>query len=191
VDPRRIHADGESAIGSDPNKQGNQATIQNLMASNPTPEQLRTRMITTYGEFAFSSVNQYAAVFQQLKSDHLPLLYHCTAGKDRTGVFSALLLLTLGVPEKTVLEDYALTNRYMQEASQSGAMQKMMKASGNTMNGFSKEQLAVMMAADPAYLESTLRQIDAKYGSFDEYRRKELKVSDADVQTLRARLTLP
>ncbi len=59
------------------------------------------------------------------------------------------------------------------------------------MNGFSKEQRAVMMAADPAYLESTLRQIDAKYGSFDEYRRKELKVSDADVQTLRSRLTLP
>jgi protein-tyrosine phosphatase len=48
-----------------------------------------------------------------------------------------------------------------------------------------------MMAADPAYLESTLRQIDEKYGSFDEYRRKALKVSDTDAQTLRTRLTMP
>jgi protein-tyrosine phosphatase len=176
-------------IGSDPDKKGNNATVQNLVASNPTPEQLRARMTATYGQFAFSSANQYAAVFQQLKSEHLPLLYHCTAGKDRTGVFSALLLLTLGVPEKTVLEDYALTNRYMQEASKTGAMEKMMKASGSNMSGLSKEKLAVMMAADPAYLESTLRQIDAKYGSFDQYRRQELKVSDEDVKVLQAKLT--
>ena len=177
-------------IGGD-GKQGNQATVQSLMASNPTAEQLRTRMTATYGQFAFSAADQYAAVFQQLKSDHLPLLYHCSAGKDRTGVFSAFLLLTLGVPEKTVVEDYALTNRYLQDAPNSAAVQKMMKATSTTISSFSKEQQAVMMAADPAYLESTLRQIDKKYGSFDEYRRKALKVSDADAQALRARLTMP
>ena len=47
------------------------------------------------------------------------------------------------------------------------------------------------MAADPAYLESTLRQIDAKYGSFDEYRRLQLHLSDADVVQLRRKLTQP
>jgi len=44
------------------------------------------------------------------------------------------------------------------------------------------------MAAAPDYLESTLRTIDAKYGSFDEYRRKELHVSDEDVRGFRTRL---
>jgi protein-tyrosine phosphatase len=44
------------------------------------------------------------------------------------------------------------------------------------------------MAADPDYLKSTLRQIDAKYGSFEAYRREALGVSDTDVETLKARL---
>jgi protein-tyrosine phosphatase len=178
-------------IGGDGKQGSNQATLQGLLASNPSAEELRARMTATYGQFAFSAADQYAAVFQQLKHEHLPLLYHCSAGKDRTGVFSAFLLLTLGVPEKTVVEDYALTNRYLQDAKNSASVQKMVKASGTTLSSLSKEQQSVMMAADPAYLESTLRQIDAKYGSFDAYRRTELKVSDADVQTLRARLTLP
>jgi protein-tyrosine phosphatase len=52
----------------------------------------------------------------------------------------------------------------------------------------SHEQLKVLMAAAPDYLESTLRTIDAKYGSFDEYRRKELHVSDEDVRGFRTRL---
>jgi protein-tyrosine phosphatase len=46
------------------------------------------------------------------------------------------------------------------------------------------------MAADPEYLRSTLRAIDAKYGSFDSYRRQELPVSDSDVQELRSRLLM-
>ena len=53
---------------------------------------------------------------------------------------------------------------------------------------FTPEQRTVLLAADPAYLKSTLRAIDAKFGSFDNYRRQELRVSDKDKQKLRARL---
>ena len=42
---------------------------------------------------------------------HRPLVFHCTAGKDRTGFASALLLTLLGVPWETVLEDYLHTNQ--------------------------------------------------------------------------------
>jgi protein-tyrosine phosphatase len=50
------------------------------------------------------------------------------------------------------------------------------------------EQRQVLMAADPEYLKRTLRQIEVKYGSFDNYRRTELSVSDHDVEELRGRL---
>lgn len=177
-------------IGSDPKKQGKDASVQDILGSDPTPEKIRARMIATYGNFVFSSADQYAAVFQELKSNHLPLLYHCSAGKDRTGVFSALLLLTLGVPEKTVLEDYSLTNKYLLENSESETMKKLSNATGNNVLAhLTKEQRDVLMAADPAYLEATLRQIEAKYGSFDAYRRQALHLSDTDVQELRAKLT--
>jgi protein-tyrosine phosphatase len=44
-----------------------------------------------------------------------PLLFHCAAGKDRTGLASALLLGILGVPDDTILDDYELTTKYFTE----------------------------------------------------------------------------
>ena len=163
------------------------SSLDAFLATHPTPEQLKAWMTKSYGGFVFTNSAQYASVFAQLKQDHLPLLYHCSAGKDRTGVFSALLLLTLGVPEKTVLEDYALTNKYMLDAMTPEQTRKML-ASNPQFAHMSEEQQRVLMAADPDYLKSTLRQIDEKFGSFENYRRTELGVSDGDVATLRARL---
>ncbi len=183
-------------IGGGSQKPGQEPSIptsaKDLVGPDPTPEKMRAHMTATYGDFVFSSADQFSQVFQQIKSDHLPLLYHCSAGKDRTGVFSALLLLTLGVPEKTVLEDYALTNEYLMKNSQSAAVQKLGTATGNNMlAGLTKEQRDILMAADPAYLESTLRKIDHQYGSFDVYRRQVLNLSDGDVKELRSKLTQP
>ncbi len=60
-------------------------------------------------------VGGYGERFAQLAAmaadvDHLPMLFHCTAGKDRSGIASALLLETLGVSRASVLDDYCLTN---------------------------------------------------------------------------------
>lgn len=176
-------------IGSSANKKDAMAAWTDFLKTNPSPEQMKAHMTAAYGEFAFTNAPEYAKVFAQLKQEHLPLLYHCTAGKDRTGVFSALLLLTLGVPEKTVLEDYALTDKYLLHAMSDEATRKMLaSASNSTLTQLSPEQRRVMMAADPEYLRSTLRRINEKYGSFDRYRREALGVSDDDVQMLRARL---
>ena len=180
------------AIGGDGKKDGN-VSMSGVAASNPTPAQLREWLAKTYSDFAFSAAPQYAKLFAEMQSDHLPLLYHCTAGKDRTGIFSAFLLLTLGVPEQTVLSDYALTDKYLLNSSQSDAVKKMTAASGasNSLAKFTPEQRNVLLAADPEYLRSTLRAIDEKFGSFDNYRRQELHVSDEDAQKLRARLLMP
>jgi protein-tyrosine phosphatase len=144
-------------------------------------------MIQTYGGFAFTNAPEYAKVFKQLEEDHLALLFRCTAGKDRTGVFSALLLLTLGVPEKTVVADYALTNMYILDGMSPAETRKMLAANPG-LDRLTPAQRNVLMAADPEYIKSTLRQIDEKYGSFDNYRRTALGVSDKDVALLRSRL---
>lgn len=179
-------------IGTEKAKDGS-PTVQSMTAGHPTVAQLRATMEQVYSNFAMLAAPEYATVFQQLEQDHLPLLYHCTAGKDRTGVFSALLLRTLGVPEKTILEDYALTDKYLLDQPQSASVKKMMASTGtnNSMADLTPEERNVMMAADPEYLESTLRAIDAKYGSFDNYRRQELHVSDQDVEQLRDKLLMP
>jgi protein-tyrosine phosphatase len=163
------------------------SSMQQVLALNPSPEQLKEWLTKTYGGFAITNAPQYAQVFKELEEDRLPLLYHCTAGKDRTGVFSAILLLTLGVPEKTVLADYALTNQYF-SAGLSAEDSRKMLAHNPGLAKLSPEQRKVLMEADPAYLESALRMIDAKFGSLDNYRRSELGVSDHEVELLRSRL---
>jgi protein-tyrosine phosphatase len=162
--------------------------LKKFMATNPTEEQAKAWLAKIYGDFALTNAPEYAKVLAQLKQDHLPLLYHCTAGKDRTGVFSAFLLLTLGVPEKTVLADYELTNKYLLDAVSPAANQKMLASSSPDLAHLSPGVMRALMAADPDYLRGTLRRIDQQFGSFDNYRRSELGVSDADVEALKARL---
>jgi protein-tyrosine phosphatase len=164
--------------------------METLASDNPSTEQFRARFMASYGESdAFKYAFQYAKAFKEVENDSLPLLYHCTGGKDRTGIFSAFLLLTVGVPEKTILEDYSLTNKYILENMQSDLIAKMQAASGYSISSLPAEQQKIVMAADPAYLEHILRAIDAKYGSFDNYRRQVLKVSDEDALKLQKLLT--
>jgi protein-tyrosine phosphatase len=92
------------------------------------------------------------------------------------------------VPENMVLSDYELTNKYLRDATPNDASRKMLANSSPSLAHLTPEQRQVLMSADPEYLKSTLRSIDAKYGSFDNYRRSELGVSDSDVERLRARL---
>jgi protein-tyrosine phosphatase len=163
------------------------AALQKMLASNPTPEQLRGMMAGIYRSFAIDAAPQYARVFRELIDNKTPIVYHCTAGKDRTGVFSALVLLSLGVPEKTVIEDYTLTNHYLAEAyRQNGG--KMPGADNPMMAKLPPQYIQILMMADPDSLTAALHAIDAKYGSFDNYRRQALMVSDQDLEKLRARL---
>ena len=164
-------------------------TLETVLASHPTAEQLHDMMIKTYAGFAFTSAPQYAKLFQELESNnHLPLLYHCSAGKDRTGVFSALALLTLGVPEQTVLEDYTLTNQYL--VPESPSTQKMMATTplATIIRTLPPDQQKALMAADPEYLRATLEAIHTKYGTFDNYRRTVLMVSDEQAAKLKEEL---
>jgi protein-tyrosine phosphatase len=175
-------------IGSDNGKSAT-AGLQQFAQGHPTTDQFKQRMEKAYSNFVFEFSPEYARVFTELKQDHLPLAYHCTAGKDRTGIFTALLLRVLGVPMPTILDDYALTNRYfMSKADNTQASQKARAQAESMLKTFTPEQRQVLMAADPAYLKATFAAIDERYGSFDSYRRQALGLSDSDVSALRAHL---
>lgn len=101
--------------------------------------------------------------------DKMPIIQHCTAGKDRTGIGSALILLALGVPEETVIEDYLLTNIY-----RSNMNEALIKSLSNLlMDEDSKEIFKALMEVRKEYIESALNTIKERYGSIDEYLEKE------------------
>lgn len=101
--------------------------------------------------------------------DKVPIIQHCTAGKDRTGIGSALILLALGVSEETVIEDYLLTNIY-----RSSMNEELIKSLGKLLEDEdSKEIFKSFMEVRKEYIESALNTIKKRYGSIDEYLEKE------------------
>ena len=94
-----------------------------------------------------------------------PLVIHCTAGKDRTGLAVALLLLTLGVPEETVVADYTLSNHAF--AVLAGRMRPEMARLYAL--GFGEAQLQPFLLAEARTLRGALATLRQRYGSVDWY----------------------
>ncbi len=68
---------------------------------------------STYQHFVADHTPTYRQFFKELlNAEGRPLLFNCTAGKDRTGFAAALILQILGVPDETIREDYLLTGDF-------------------------------------------------------------------------------
>ena len=95
---------------------------------------------------------KYKPMFDQLLSlePDQALMFHCTAGKDRTGVGAALILYALGVAEKDIYGDYEATNIYRKEANEKFV--KMLAA-----QGLPESSGRNLMAARPEYLKTAFR----------------------------------
>jgi protein-tyrosine phosphatase len=143
---------------------------------------------STYDRMVVESPAQYGRVIRRLAHGDLPAVTHCTAGKDRTGVFSAILLTMLGVPRQFVVDDYMLTGDYM--LSEEGLRRA--ASDWKTLTGAATppepQVLKAIYTMHPEAITGTLDTIDRTYGSFDAFVRTGLTLSDADVAALRSRL---
>ena len=156
----------------------------------PEAAKVRANFIGFYREMPKGYAPEYKAMFARLLAGDTPMLVHCTAGKDRTGVGSALILTALGVPRSVVVTDYALSEKYQQSTMRQQASSDSGKASPSAMLAqFPPEVLQVLMRTDPAYIEAALDAIEQEYGSVQGYLTKELGVTPAQVAALRQRYT--
>ncbi|MGO8823923.1 MAG: tyrosine-protein phosphatase [Acidimicrobiales bacterium] len=116
-----------------------------------------------YQEMLRDAGGQILAALQVLAAPGaLPAVFHCTAGKDRTGVLSAIVLSLLGVDEPTVVADYALSGEAMERLR---AKLILKYPDGRE----SIENLDEVFSADPAQMELLLDHLRERYGSVDEY----------------------
>lgn len=118
-------------------------------------------------------------MFRRLADGQVPLVFNCTAGKDRTGLAAALILTLLGVPRETVVADYAATDRYLEPAKM---VSKSMRAA---MAAFPAEVTAALLRSDPAYITAALAEVETIYGSVEGYLEKELGLSRRDMRRIR------
>jgi protein-tyrosine phosphatase len=158
-----------------------------------TREAAVTAFADGYVQFLDVLRPQYTDLFDRLVRRETPLAFNCSAGKDRTGMGSALILSVLGVPRETVVADYGLTQVYTPPA---GYVSAMAAGSGAGASGITPEMakafsrmphdvLMVLLGSDPAVMRQALAQIDAKFGGPAELAKARFGLTDAKIAHLR------
>jgi protein-tyrosine phosphatase len=145
-----------------------------------TQSGLSPLLMESYPTYPRTLGASFRTVLQQIMTQQGAVLYHCTAGKDRTGTFSALLLTMLGVARDVVMADYLLTNEFVAISAD--------RIDAIVARGGSRESAIATLGVDRAYLDLMFQTIDTEFGSFDAYRRTVLGVSDDDLVALKATL---
>lgn len=112
-----------------------------------------------------------------------PMVFHCMAGKDRTGAVAALILSALGVPREVIEQDYLDTNLVLDE------MQKGFKAIGYTIPAhIDRDVVNAMYEARVEYIQAYFNEIESRYGSVDTYLMEALGLTNEDIAVLKNHL---
>ncbi|MBS1368886.1 MAG: tyrosine-protein phosphatase [Lentisphaeria bacterium] len=126
-------------------------------------------MCELYRVLARSAQEMYWEFFRLLSNpENAPLLFHCSAGKDRTGFAAALFLLSLGVERETVFRDYLLSARFVKEKYRNAV-----EADG---------RFAPVYTVRREYLEAAFEVIDDEFGGVESFLRNRLGV---DIELMR------
>ncbi len=149
-----------------------------LQTGQASGEALESVLTEAYVAYALASFAQYRAILALLLEGASPLLFHCSAGKDRTGFGAALLLTALGVAWETVLADSDATNRLWRRDTVPAA----------DLPAALREKL---LRAEPAYLTAAFAAARDAYGSLDAYLAGPLDLGPANRAKLQAALLEP
>lgn len=134
--------------------------------------QMHEVAIETYRRVPVEYAREYGQLLRSLATpDDMPLLIHCHAGKDRTGLGAALILSLLGVPRETIMVDYLLSNDLLLSED----------------DGRSEIE-TMYWSVHRAWLEASFESIEARYGSVDHYIEIALGVDPATRARIRSNL---
>ena len=137
-----------------------------LDTKETTGEALFAVLERAYVAYALSSNAQYRALFARLLAGETPLLFHCSAGKDRTGFGAALLLTALGVAWTDVVADFEATNRlWRRDTVPAGDLPPAIRES--------------LLRAEPMLLTAAFAAAEQAHGSLDQYFENALGLDEA------------
>ena len=134
--------------------------------------EVTAHMQETYRGFVRHNTARFAEFFAHLLASDEPTVFHCTAGKDRTGFAAALLLKAVGASDDEVMHDYLLTNERLVLPQESRM-------------GLSREAMVVLWQVQPEFLRAAFEELDRAYGSLEAYFRAGLALGPAERERLR------
>jgi protein-tyrosine phosphatase len=179
----RAHKPNRPAVGAEPivhhigfmPYEGEQL-LDAARAGAIAPHEIETRVREIYRRFVTDETVVFARLLQVLQTAALPLLIHCTSGRDRTGFACAVILMALGVERATITADYLLSNHYRRDLT--------FQVGGPV----DAAVMAALTQAHPDYLAAAFAAIDAGWGSEAAYLRDALGLTAVGRQLLRDRL---
>lgn len=121
---------------------------------------------------------EYKKIFSiLLNRDNYPIVIHCTSGKGRTGIVSAIILAALGVNEDIIMEDYRLSNYYFNIPNASKY--------AYSLSTNSQEAITTIYSAKEDFLNAAKEQIEKKYGTVNNYLREGIGLSQQEIDKLK------
>ena len=117
----------------------------------------------TYRNFVVGNSERFAELFAHMVERDDPLVFHCTAGKDRTGFAAALVLHALGVAHPVVMQDYLLTN-------------ELFRMPATVKRAAPQEVLEVMWRVQETFLNAAFKAVEGEFGGMPSYLEKTLRV---------------
>lgn len=175
-----VLADSTESIAASFGELANDISALNRLLGS---DQMREHYRATYRNLVSmaSARDAYHKLFRDLAVGEGVALFHCTAGKDRTGWAGAVLLEILGVDEDVITEDYLASSKPVVEAF-------MPVIDSFAEIGGDPDLLVPAFEVFPEYLEAARSEISVVFGSFDAYLADGLGLSDDHLDALRDRL---
>jgi len=161
-----------------------QLDMASLMAdpARRTPAGMRAMMAQGYRTMPVQLAPSYRELFARLAAPHRgAVVVNCTAGKDRTGIASALVLTVLGVPFQTVRRDFLLSNN----ALGMNTLQRDLSAGAAALP---PELMKPLAGVEGEYIDATFDQLRKDYGSVEGYMQKELGVGPRQIAAMKHNL---
>lgn len=167
---------------------GNKAMVGEIMAriesGNFDGFDPDTLMLDANRQFASTFTPQFRQfIHTVLQADGKPVAWNCSAGKDRTGFAAAILLRILGVPQQLVIQDYMASEEHALEGRRAQMMLLRLFKGDEAA-----DKMTALLGVEEAWLKAGFDQIDATWGSFDNYVRDGLGLSAADIAQLQSTL---
>jgi protein-tyrosine phosphatase len=159
-------------------------TIRSIATSHSHPYTaagMHAAMIDLYRELPAWMAPRLRGFFSRIAQGEVPVLVHCAAGKDRTGIAIALLLALLDVPRETIAEDYLLTNTcgILQFTLTQYHAQLGVAAGDHPLLTMPEDIRNVLFAAHVDYLQAAFDRMARDHGDVIEYLRREVGVDEA------------
>lgn len=155
-----------------------------------SPEKSASYMSKLYADIALNKIAQkgYNKFFEEILAlqKQESVLFHCFAGKDRTGIAALLILETLDVPREAIYKDYLLTNELRKKEN---AM-ILEQAKTAQLEEANLEALHVALNVDSSYLDNFYETVEKQYGDISTYLKQAIGIDKVTKETLNYRFVL-